>query len=100
MRIVVYAVRYTECGWEKHRHICNDEEMEAVVDSAKIHALMRLSDQKLCFADYLAAASYIFNVARGPRNQPVQGDTEVTGLEVSGQPVQNAMDFRTLLAAE
>ncbi len=98
MQFIVYCVRYTDRGWKKHRHVCSDQENEAVVDSAKAYALMRFPDQKLTFSDYLAGARYMFDVAFGPRDQPVIGDTVVTGLKVSHDSALIA-HFRNLLAS-
>ena len=82
MLITIFATRFQGEVWKDWEHICNEEEVEAVVDSANAKADERIRGGSPNFADYLAGARYIFDVACGPRERPREGDTEVYGVLV------------------
>jgi hypothetical protein len=83
MLITIFATRFLGGSWKDWEHSCNEEEVEAVADSAKAKADERLSGVQPAFADYLDGAGYIFNVAFGPPESPSEGDTNVYGVRVN-----------------
>lgn len=82
MKIIVLAERFEDGTWGSWEHICDDEEVEAVVDSAKAKAADRMHFHDPCYIDYLTGCAYIFDVAYGPRDDPKDGDTRVYGAIV------------------
>ena len=86
MRIIVFAERFEDGAWRHWQHLCTEEEVEAVVDSANAKAADRLQSQP-SHLDYLTGAAYIFNVAFGPKENPKNGDTRVYGTVVDDIPI-------------
>jgi hypothetical protein len=82
MKIIILAERFEDGAWGNWEHICNEQEVEAVVDSAKAKAADRMHFPHPCYIDYLTGSAYIFDVAYGPRNDPRDGDTRVYGAIV------------------
>jgi hypothetical protein len=82
MQIVVFAIQFRDGAWMDYQHNCSNEETEAVIESSKAKAFERFRHRTPNHADYLAASSYLFNVARGTADKPAEGDTLV--LEVQG----------------
>lgn len=83
MKIIVLAERFEGGAWRDWQHTCDEEETEAVVDSAKAKAVDHMHFLHPCYIDYLTGAAYIFDVARGPRDSPKDGDTRVYGAIVN-----------------
>jgi len=82
MKIVVLAERFENGAWRDWEHNCDDQEVDAVIDSANAKAADRKQSQP-SYIDYLAGAAYIFNVAYGPQEDPKQGDMRVYGVIVN-----------------
>jgi hypothetical protein len=82
MNIVVLAERFENGVWRDWQHICDEGEVEAVIDSANAKAADRMQSQP-SYIDYLTGAAYIFNVAFGSREDPKDGDTRVYGAIVN-----------------
>lgn len=83
MKIVVLAERFEDGAWRDWEHTCDEEEVDAVADSAMAKASDRSKPTPL-YSDYLFGARYIFNVAFGPLDQPKDGDTRVYAAVVDG----------------
>ena len=81
MKIIVLAERFEAGVWRDWEHICDEENLDAVIDSASAKARDRLHS-KPTYIDYLKGAAYIFDVARGPREDPRDGDIQVYGVIV------------------
>jgi len=77
MKIVVLAERFESGEWTDWEHVCNQEELEAVADSANAKASDRMHFSKPSCVDYLAGAAYVFNVAYGKADDPREGDLRV-----------------------
>ena len=84
MEIIAFAKKFRDGKWEVWEHTCNDEEVDAVKDSACEKALDRLTFEPPLPIDYLWGARYIFDVARGESDNPRDGDTRVHGVSVDG----------------
>ena len=80
--IVVYGLRFRQGNWTDWEHSCSIEEMDGVLDSAKAKAFDHGRQGRLVYLDFLEGSKYIFNVAYGPRDNPVDGDTMVYGVRV------------------
>lgn len=98
MQITVFAIRFKDGAWKEYQHICSPVEGEAVLESAKAKAFERYRYQTPQYADYLAGASYIFNVARGAEDRPAEGDTVVFGVQVDEVVVRHTMSREQLIA--
>ena len=83
MRITVFARRFEGGRWQRWEHLCDDEEADGVLDSANAEAFSRSFSNIPVDSDYLEGARYMFNRAYGTREQPVEGDIQVTGVNVS-----------------
>jgi hypothetical protein len=81
MKIVVLAERFEEGAWKDWERSCDEEEVEAVIDSANAKAADR-THPRPSYIDYLTGAAYVFDVAFGPRGDPKDGDTRVYGAIV------------------
>lgn len=84
MNIVVFAERYEKGAWRDWEHVCNREEVDAVIDSAKAKASDRLHLSDPFPIDFLLGARYIFNVAYGSSDRPDEGDTTIYAVAVEG----------------
>ena len=84
MKITVLAERFEEGAWKDWEHTCDEEEVEAVIDSANAKAADRVHSRPsdIDYLDYLTGAAYVFDVAFGPREDPKDGDTRVYGAIV------------------
>ena len=82
MQITVFALRFEGGSWKDWEHACDEEELEAVLDSANAKALESGRPGKPTYFDFLQGARFIFDVAFGPREDPKEGDTEVFGVLV------------------
>lgn len=76
MKIVVLAERFEEGAWRDWEHTCDQDDIEAILDSAYAKALDH-GHHRPSYIDYLHGARYIFNVANGPKHTPREGDTRV-----------------------
>lgn len=83
MRIIVFADRFEGGKWISWEHTCDGEEADAVLDSASAKAFCRSFSHLLTDSDYLEGARYIFGIARGPFDNPAEGDLRVTKVVVS-----------------
>jgi len=72
----VFGSRFAEGRWEHWEHICVEQEVEAVVDSAEALASDR-SRKHSSLGLYLAAAAYVFDRAYGETDAPEEGDLRV-----------------------
>jgi len=81
MKIVVLAERFENGAWRDWQHMCDEEEVAAVIDSSNAKAADRMQSRP-SYIDYLTGAAYIFDVAFGPRENPKDGDTRVYGAIV------------------
>ena len=84
MQIIVLAQRFEAGTWREWEHICVEDEVEAVVDSARAYAEEQARVSEPLDRDFLRGVSYVFAVAYGERNQPKQGDTRVYAVVVDG----------------
>jgi len=82
--IVVYGLRFQRGKWRDWEHICSVEEVEGVLDSARAKAFDHGRLGQPTHSDYLEGSRYMFNVARGPRDNPADGDTQLYGVCVDG----------------
>lgn len=82
MRITIFALRFEGGFWKDWENNCDEEEIEAVADSASAKAFDNGRPGKPTYVDFLEGARYIFDVAFGPRETPQEGDTEVFGVLV------------------
>jgi len=80
MKIVVFAEKFVGGAWHHWKHICNEDDIEAITDSAYVKAMDRVNFGDPSPMDYLMGARYIFNVANGPEDSPKEGDTRVYAL--------------------
>ncbi len=97
MQINVFAIRFTGGTWKKCEHYCSQEEADAVIESARAKAFESLRYQTPQYADYLAGAAYVFNVAYGLPDKPAEGDMLVVGVQVDGKTVRYTTDVEHLL---
>ena len=81
MKIIVLAERFEVGAWKDWEHTCDEEEVEAVIDSANAKAADR-THPRPSYIDYLKGAAYVFDVAFGSREDPKDGDTRVYGAIV------------------
>ena len=82
MQIMIFAVRFERGAWREWKHICDENEAGAVVESGRAIALEHNRPQTPLRIDYLEGARYIFDVARGLRGKPTEGDTHICGVKV------------------
>jgi hypothetical protein len=80
--MIILAIRFENGAWKDWEHTCSEEEVKAVVDSARAKAFEQSRYQKPSYVDYLDGARYIFNVIRGPLEKPMEGDTRVYGVSM------------------
>ena len=80
--ISILASRYQGGVWKDWEHTCDENEAAAVIDTAYTCAFERAFSRALAYVDYLQGARYIFDVARGSTEMPVEGDTRVYGVSV------------------
>lgn len=83
MRITVLARRFEGGSWNEWEHVCNEEEVAGVLDSAKAKGFDRALTSEPTDADYLEGARYVFNRAYGTADRPAEGDVRVTKVDVS-----------------
>ena len=84
MEILAFAKEFRNGNWNVWEHLCNEEEIEGVIDSARAKASDRLFFGTPFQADYLAGVRYIFDVMRGSEDSPKEGDLRVYGVCVNG----------------
>jgi hypothetical protein len=94
MYITVFATWYLGRSWIDWQHHCNEEEVEAVADSANAKANERISGAPPTYDDYLEGARYIFNVEFGPGISPIEGDMNVYGALVNGVVIARLEELR------
>jgi hypothetical protein len=103
MKITVLAEHFEDGQWKDLEHVCNQEEVEAVADSAMAKASDRMHFGKPSYIDYLAGAAYVFNVAYGDIDTPRDGDLRVYAAIVDEMliGISNNIEhhFRTKLGA-
>ena len=98
MQFTVFAIRFQDGAWKEFKHHCSPAEDEAILESARAKAFEQFRYLTPQYADYLAAASYIFNIARGANSTPANGDTVVFGVQVGDKVIRKAKDIRHMLA--
>jgi hypothetical protein len=96
MRITVVGRRFEGGTWRPWEHVCDDEEVAGVLDSAYAEAFARSFSNVLTDADYQEGARYIFNRAYGTPEKPAEGDIRVTGVKVDIAAGTAADDFRDI----
>lgn len=77
MKIIVLAERFEDGQWKDWEHICNEAEIDGVADTAMANAVDHMHLSQPAYIDYLDGVAYIFNVARGTRENPKNGDVRV-----------------------
>lgn len=77
--LVIYGIRFEQGEWRLWEHNCGYDEIVAVLDSAIARTNQDQSGQPT-YMDYFEGSRYIFDVAYGSREQPVEGDTRVYGV--------------------
>ena len=82
MHITVFALRFERGVWLDWEHTCDENELEAVADSARAKALDLEPVGIPLYLDYLEGAKYVFNTAFGPAGSPREGDTNVYAVVV------------------
>ncbi len=82
MRIIVFAERFERGAWTEWEHVCSEEEIAAVEDSARTMAIDRRSTNGVFYIDYLMCAEGLFNAFLGGPRTPAEGDTKVFGVAV------------------
>lgn len=88
MKIIVLAERFQENTWTYWEHHCNEEEIDAVIDSANAKAADHMHVRP-AYIDYLKGAAYVFNVAYGRQENPRDGDTRVYAVVVDETLIGN-----------
>lgn len=84
MEIIAFAKEFRNGTWSAWEHVCNEEEVAGVLDSAQAKAGDRLFFGIPAPADFFAGARYIFNVMRGTEDNPQDGDRKIYGVCVDG----------------
>ena len=84
MRITVLAERFEDSELMDWEHLCDDDEIEAVADSAKAMAFGRGHFGPPNYVDFLKGTQYIFNTAFGPAENPRNGDLRVYAAIIDG----------------
>jgi len=82
MLITIFAFRFGGGIWLDWEHTCDENELEAVADSARAKAADHDRPGSLLYLDYLEGAKYIFNTAFGTAENPREGDTNVYAVVV------------------
>jgi hypothetical protein len=81
MKIVIFAERFENGACTDSEHTRDDAEVVGVQDSAQaIAGNWSRSAGLPILLDYLKGAEYIFDVARGGRSHPAEGDVKVFGV--------------------
>lgn len=80
MKLVILAEKFKAGTWRHWKYICNENDIEAITDSAYVKAMDRANFGDPSPMDYLMGARYIFNVAYGSEDVPKEGDTRVYAL--------------------
>lgn len=83
MRITIFASRFVRGSWTSWEHVCDEDEIAEVQDSANAKAFSRAFSSTLTDSDYLEGARYIFDRAYGTAEKPAEGDLRVTKVTVS-----------------
>jgi hypothetical protein len=94
MKITIFARRFENGAWEDWEHICDNAEIDAVVDSANAKAQDRGRHGRPIFLDYLDGARFIFNVAHGLIDSPRERDTQVYRVAVDQTVIGSYDKFR------
>ena len=97
MQITIFAARFAGNSWKEYQHLCSQEEAEAVIESAKAKAFEKFRYQTPQYADYLAGAGYVFNVAYGSQDKPAEGDSLVLGVQLDDKIVRHTTDIGHLM---
>ena len=97
MQIVVLAIQFKDGEWKEYRHRCSNAEIAALIDSTSAKVLERFHRRTPSHTDYLAAASYLFNVARGTEDRPQEGDRRVIEIQGDDKVCLTARDFDRFL---
>jgi hypothetical protein len=97
--IIILAIRFKNGAWKDWEHTCSEEEVEAVVDSARAKAFEQYRYRNPSYADFLDGARYIFNIIRGPLEKPMEGDTRVYGVSLDKKVIRRIEepDLRSVL---
>lgn len=89
MKVIVLAERFVDGSWTDWEHLCDQPELEAVIDSANAKAADNMRSQP-SYRDYLAGVAYTFNIACGAPDTPQIGDTRVYAVIVNGMLIGNS----------
>jgi hypothetical protein len=92
--IVAFGLRFQRGKWRCWEHTCSAEEIEGVVDSAMARAADHGRPGQPTYVDHLEGARYIFDVAYGPREEPVEGDTWVYGVRIDRIVIGNYEELK------
>ena len=84
MDCTVFAQRFRLGKWQNFEHDCTKDELDAVIDSAQAIAEDHNRMGVPAYVDYLRGIRYVFDVARGTRARPAEGDVRVFGACVDG----------------
>jgi hypothetical protein len=96
--IVVYGLRFERGKWNSWEYTCSAEEIDGVVDSARAKAADHGRPEKPTYVDYLEGSRYIFDIAYGPREKPVEGDVWVYGVRVDQMVIGNFEELKHYFA--
>ena len=91
MTITVLAERFEDGAWRDWEHLCNEEEIEGVIDTAKAKAFDRMHFGEPLYIDYLKGTEYVFNASFGTPEKPRQGDVRVYAAVVNGMLIGEAV---------
>lgn len=92
MEIIIFGRRFSDGNWKKWEHTCSEEEVLWVEDSAVAKAQDRSHFGTPLPIDYLRGARYIFDVAYGRPDSPIDGDTRVLAVSVNGVRVESSKE--------
>ena len=98
MQITIFATRFEVGVWKDWEHVCSSAETEAVIDSANAEAIEHGRIREPELIDYLEGARYIFDVAFGTKNNPLDGDTKVYGVLVGSMVIANYQELQRHIA--
>jgi len=97
MQIMLLAIQFKDGEWKEYRHHCSDAEIEALIDATGAKVVEHLHFRTPRHTDYLAAASYIFDIARGTEERPQEGDRRVLEIQGDDKLCLTAREFERLL---
>jgi hypothetical protein len=84
MICIVFALKYELGIWHSFEHECTDDELNEVTDALRTLAADHGRADAPSYVDCLRGIRYVFDVARGSREKPIDGDIFVFGASVDG----------------